>query len=279
MYDERLGVPLRWWALATMFLATVLLAFLVATARPGSRWTGTASLLAAAGRACWSATARPGSTVARRRAAAPAGPGSPSSTSARPRRSTPTPPAGVAGRDADARAFLLLRPYLKRAVRVDDRRPGRPDAVLAGLHPPPRRLAAALRTRRAPGRPRPGTGSHDDDGTLVGTYEGDTDGSGSKVWTVFWLAATWAPTAVATKALTATWKLATGKKPPSDPARPRRAMARGGRLGRRQRHRRGRWPGCSRTPPGGRLLRDVDRAPAGEPGGRRRSGRRHREND
>src|SRR6478672_8988136 len=30
-YDERLGVPLRWWALATMFLATVLLAFLVAT--------------------------------------------------------------------------------------------------------------------------------------------------------------------------------------------------------------------------------------------------------
>ena len=31
MYDERLGVPLRWWALATMFLATMLLAFLVAT--------------------------------------------------------------------------------------------------------------------------------------------------------------------------------------------------------------------------------------------------------
>ena len=31
MYDERLGVPLRWWALATMFLASVLLAFLVAT--------------------------------------------------------------------------------------------------------------------------------------------------------------------------------------------------------------------------------------------------------
>ena len=30
-YDERLHVPLRWWALLTMFLATVLLAFLVAT--------------------------------------------------------------------------------------------------------------------------------------------------------------------------------------------------------------------------------------------------------
>ena len=31
LYDERLGVPLRWWALATMFLASVLVAFLVAT--------------------------------------------------------------------------------------------------------------------------------------------------------------------------------------------------------------------------------------------------------
>ena len=31
MYDERLGVPLRWWALATMFVASLLLAFLVAT--------------------------------------------------------------------------------------------------------------------------------------------------------------------------------------------------------------------------------------------------------
>jgi len=31
VYDERLGVPLRWWALATMFLASMLIAFLVAT--------------------------------------------------------------------------------------------------------------------------------------------------------------------------------------------------------------------------------------------------------
>ena len=45
----------------------------------------------------------------------------------------------TAGREADARAYLLLRPYLKRAVRVQIDRPGRPDAVLAGEHPPPRR--------------------------------------------------------------------------------------------------------------------------------------------
>ena len=45
-YDERLGVPLRWWALATMFLATLLIAFLVAT----PAWvalTGTGVLVAA----------------------------------------------------------------------------------------------------------------------------------------------------------------------------------------------------------------------------------------
>ena len=43
----------------------------------------------------------------------------------------------TAGREADARAYLLLRPYLKRAVRVQIDDP-RPHAVLAE-HPPPRR--------------------------------------------------------------------------------------------------------------------------------------------
>jgi hypothetical protein len=32
----------------------------------------------------------------------------------------------VAGRDADARAYLLLRPYLKRAVRVEITDPADP---------------------------------------------------------------------------------------------------------------------------------------------------------
>ena len=44
--------------------------------------------------------------------------------------------------------------------------------------------------------------------------------SGSKVWTLFGLAATLAATMAARKAMTATWKLSTGKQPPSNPEHP-----------------------------------------------------------
>jgi hypothetical protein len=44
--------------------------------------------------------------------------------------------------------------------------------------------------------------------------------SGSKVWTVFGLAATLGATMAARKAMTATWKLSTGKQPPSNPEHP-----------------------------------------------------------
>jgi hypothetical protein len=44
--------------------------------------------------------------------------------------------------------------------------------------------------------------------------------SGSKVWTLFGLAATVGATMVARKAMTATWKLSTGKEPPSNPEHP-----------------------------------------------------------
>jgi len=44
--------------------------------------------------------------------------------------------------------------------------------------------------------------------------------SGSKVWTVMGLAATLGATMAARKALTATWKLSTGKAPPSNPEHP-----------------------------------------------------------
>jgi hypothetical protein len=44
--------------------------------------------------------------------------------------------------------------------------------------------------------------------------------SGSKTWTLFGLAATLGATMAARKAMTATWKLSTGKKPPSNPEHP-----------------------------------------------------------
>ena len=44
--------------------------------------------------------------------------------------------------------------------------------------------------------------------------------SGSKAWTVMGLVATLGATMVARKAMTATWKLSTGKQPPSNPEHP-----------------------------------------------------------
>jgi hypothetical protein len=44
--------------------------------------------------------------------------------------------------------------------------------------------------------------------------------SGSKVWSVYALGATVVATIAARKALTTTWKLATGKQPPQNPAHP-----------------------------------------------------------
>ena len=44
--------------------------------------------------------------------------------------------------------------------------------------------------------------------------------SGSKVWTLFGLAATVGATMAARKAMTAGWKLSTGKPPPSNPESP-----------------------------------------------------------
>ena len=44
--------------------------------------------------------------------------------------------------------------------------------------------------------------------------------AGSKVWSVMGLAATMGATVAARKALTTTWKIATGKKPPVNPAHP-----------------------------------------------------------
>jgi Protein of unknown function (DUF4235) len=49
--------------------------------------------------------------------------------------------------------------------------------------------------------------------------------SGSKVWTLFGLAATLGATMVARKAMAATWKVSTGKQPPSNPEHPDVSLA------------------------------------------------------
>ncbi len=116
LYDERLRVPLRWWVQAIMFLASVWLAFIVALPAAAA-WTATA-VLAGAVVALFlgygSARIRvEGGVLHAGRAHIPVS-----------MLATPTPldkdtTRLVAGRDANAHAYLLLRPYLKRSVRVE----------------------------------------------------------------------------------------------------------------------------------------------------------------
>jgi Protein of unknown function (DUF3093) len=141
-YRERLGVPLRWWALATMFLASVLIAFLVAT--PG--WvalTVTGLLLAAVLAVFLSYGAarvavEEGTLRAGRARIAVGYVGTVQPLDAEATRM-------LAGRHADARAYLLIRPYLRRAVRIDITDPADPTPywLVATRHPA--KLAAAVR--------------------------------------------------------------------------------------------------------------------------------------
>ncbi|WP_254185560.1 DUF3093 domain-containing protein [Nocardioides panacis] len=141
MYDERLGVPLRWWALATMFLASMLLAFLVAT----PAWvalSGTAVLSAALLGGFWSygkarVTVRDGMLTAGRARISVEHVGAVEALDA-------DATHRLAGRDADARAYLLLRPYLRRAVRIAIVDPADPTPYWLVSTRRPTRLAAAL---------------------------------------------------------------------------------------------------------------------------------------
>ena len=145
-YDERLGVPLRWWALATMFLATVLIAFLVAT----PLWVSftVAGVLAALTVMVFLSygaahiTVADGSLRAGRAAI-------PLALLGEALVLDPEAARLVAGRDADARAYLLLRPYLRRAVQVTVTDPADPAPYWLLSTRRPERLVAALVAARS----------------------------------------------------------------------------------------------------------------------------------
>jgi hypothetical protein len=114
-FAERLHVPLRWWAMLTMFMATVLLAFLVATplwlalTATGALTALFGALFAGYGAARVSVD---GPTFHAGRAQIPVSLlGAPVALDAVASRR-------LAGMDADARAYLLLRPYVKKSVQV-----------------------------------------------------------------------------------------------------------------------------------------------------------------
>jgi hypothetical protein len=140
-YQERLHVPLRWWVQATMFLATFWLALIVAL--PGwMAWVASAALLAGIyGIFTWLGSAR----VEVRDGMLHAGPAHiPIARIGAAEALDKEATRRVHGVDADARAFLVTRPYISRAVKVvlDDPDDPTPYWLISSRHP--RQLAAAL---------------------------------------------------------------------------------------------------------------------------------------
>jgi len=140
-YREKLSVPLRWWVQGTMLVATFWLAFVVA-APALVAWSATAVLLLImvglfVGYGAPRVEVGDGWLRAGRARIAGEFLGDAEALDAAETRR-------VAGPGADARAYLLLRPYLKRAVRVtvrDDRDPA-PYWLVSTRHP--EQLATAV---------------------------------------------------------------------------------------------------------------------------------------
>lgn len=140
-YDERLGVPLRWWVQGTMLVATFWLAVVVALPE-ALAWavTGVAMAVLAAVLLTYGAarvTVRDGVLSVGRASIEATHLGPSVALDAEQTRRT-------AGRDADARAHLMLRPYLKRAVRIEITDPDDPAPYWLVCTRHPERLAAAL---------------------------------------------------------------------------------------------------------------------------------------
>jgi hypothetical protein len=141
-HHERLSVPLRWWVHGTMLVATFWLAFVVSMPAVAA-WCATGVLLLAM-MALFRGYGSPRIDVAdgwlqagRARISGEFVGGAEALDPDATRR--------VAGRDADTRAFLLLRPYLKRAVRVTVRDQRDPTPYWLVSTRDPEHLAAAIR--------------------------------------------------------------------------------------------------------------------------------------
>jgi hypothetical protein len=141
LYRERLHVPLRWWVQATMFLATVWLALIVAVPA-WMAWAGSGALLAAVfGLFAWLGATR----VEISDGLLYAGPARiPLSQLGSAEALDKDATRRVHGVDADARAFLVTRPYISRAVKVYIEDPDDPTPYWLVSSRHPRRLAAAL---------------------------------------------------------------------------------------------------------------------------------------
>jgi hypothetical protein len=133
-YRERLGVPLRWWVQGTMLVASLWLALVVAVPGPVAWGVTAAALLLLTICLVSYGGARivvaEGVLRAGRAHIAGVHLGRAESLDAEQTKR-------AAGVEADARAYLLLRPYLKRAVRVEVADPADPTPywLLSTRHP------------------------------------------------------------------------------------------------------------------------------------------------
>jgi hypothetical protein len=140
-YDERLAVPLRWWVQGVMLVASLWLALVVAVPGPAA-WLCSAvalvlltALLLSYGSARVSVDA--GWFRAGRARIEAVHLGAIAALDAEETRR-------LAGPEADARAYLLLRPYLKRAVRVEILDPADPAPYWLVCSRHPEELTTAL---------------------------------------------------------------------------------------------------------------------------------------
>jgi energy-coupling factor transporter transmembrane protein EcfT len=148
-YDERLSVPLRWWSLGVMFLITVWLAVIL-WIPAALAWVVTAVLvllfalmMVSYGGARILVDERTLQAGRARIEARFVGDATPLS---------PEEAWQVAGPKADARAYLLLRPYLRRAVKIEITDPADPAPYWLVSTRHPERLAAAVTALTATAR-------------------------------------------------------------------------------------------------------------------------------
>jgi len=140
-FEEQLRVPLRWWVQATMFVASIWLAFVVAL--PAVVAWGAAAFLVLLVVGLFlgygGARLRVGDDVFR------AGPATiPVRLLSDPAPLDAAATHRLAGRDANGRAYHLLRPYLKLSVRVTVDDPNDPVPYWLVSTRRPAELAAAL---------------------------------------------------------------------------------------------------------------------------------------
>jgi hypothetical protein len=144
-YSERLTVSLRWWVQATMFLATVWLAFIVAMPA-WAAWTATlvaVAIVYGLFLVMGSARIRVADGMLH------AGPARISTDLiGRPEPLDKDATRRVLGVDADVRAFLLTRPWLRRSVRVPIEDPADPTPYWLISSRRPGELAEAIRRAR-----------------------------------------------------------------------------------------------------------------------------------